>query len=289
MRQRLMRRSFTISAAVLLLGTLPALAATPLAPHRAVYDLKLRSAKNLNAVERVQGRIVYEFQGNACEGYALNFRQVTEVTNGEGESNLSDLRSATFEEGDAKNFRFTAQTFTNRQLEKDVDGAAKTDPDGAVVVTIKKPSPLEKRFPGPVVFPTEHLRRTIAAGEKGDATLSATVYDGSETGEKAYPTLSVIGKTIAAGQVDGLEEPARTGALATQRRWPVNVSYFDSEKVGETTPIYTLGFELYENGVSRALRIDYGDFVLDGSLTELRFLPESACAPATPTPAPAQP
>lgn len=282
-----MRRSIFPLAAVLvpvLVGSLPALAASPLAPHRAVYDLKLRSAKNLNAVERVQGRIVYEFQGNACEGYALNFRQVTEVTNGEGEANLSDLRSATFEEGDAKAFRFTAQTFTNRQLEKDVDGRATAEADGAVAVDIKKPKPFTTRFPGPVVFPTEHLKRTIAAGEKGEATLSATVYDGSETGEKAYPTLSVIGKTIAAGQVEGLEEPAKVGALSTQRRWPVNVSYFDPEKAGEPTPIYTLGFELYENGVSRALRIDYGDFVLEGSLTELRFMPESACAPSAPAP-----
>ncbi len=287
MRQIPMRRSLFLSAAVLL-GTLPALAETPLAPHRAVYDLKLRTAKNLNAVERVQGRIVYEFQGNACEGYALNFRQVTEVTNGEGESNLSDLRSATFEEGDGKNFRFTAQTFTNRQLEKDVDGRATEEPDGAVAVEVKKPAAFSAKFPGPVVFPTEHLRRTIEAGEKGDATLAATVYDGSETGEKAYPTLSVIGKAIPAGQVDGLEDPARAGPLATQRRWPVSVSYFDPAKVGETTPIYTLGFELYENGVSRALRIDYGDFVLDGTLTELRFLPAKACGDTPPAAPPAQ-
>ena len=52
-------------------------------------------------------------------------------------------------------------------------------------------------------------------------------------------------------------------------RWPVTISYFDKGKTdnsGEQTPAYTIGFELYENGISRALTLDYNDFVVDGKL-----------------------
>ena len=35
---------------------------------------------------------------------------------------------------------------------------------------------------------------------------------------------------------------------------------------GEQTPVYSMSFELFENGVSRALVLDYNDFVISGAL-----------------------
>ena len=58
--------------------------AVELASHRAVYDLKLAQARGKRPVEAVRGRILYDFSGSACEGYALQFRQVSEIDSGEG-------------------------------------------------------------------------------------------------------------------------------------------------------------------------------------------------------------
>ena len=66
-----------------------------LAPHRAVYDLKLLKSRGGRGIDAVRGRILYDFSGNACEGYALQFRQVSELDSLEGKSTLSDLRSTT--------------------------------------------------------------------------------------------------------------------------------------------------------------------------------------------------
>jgi hypothetical protein len=38
-----------------------------------------------------------------------------------------------------------------------------------------------------------------------------------------------------------------------------------------------LGFELYENGISRALRLDYGGFALRGELSALELLKATPC------------
>jgi hypothetical protein len=49
----------------------------------------------------------------------------------------------------------------------------------------------------------------------------------------------------------------------------VTVSYYYHEaqkKDGEQTPVYSMSFELYENGVSRKLVLDYNDFVIAGAL-----------------------
>jgi hypothetical protein len=54
------------------------------------------------------------------------------------------------------------------------------------------------------------------------------------------------------------------------------VSYFESG-TGERTPAYVLGFDLYENGISRALRLDYGSFALRGDLKSLELLKSTPC------------
>ena len=64
--------------------------------------------------------------------------------------------------------------------------------------------------------------------------------------------------------------------LISIKRYPVTVSYFD-DGAGERTPSYVLGFELYENGVSRALRLDYGGFALRGDLKSIEFLKTTPC------------
>jgi len=83
------------------------------APHRAIYDLKLKSSHG-RGIESVRGRILYDFSGSACAGYELKFRQVSQLES-EGKSVLSDLTSTTWEDGAAQNFRFDSKNRTNKR------------------------------------------------------------------------------------------------------------------------------------------------------------------------------
>ena len=78
-------------------------------------------------IASVSGRIVYDFGGNACQGYSLDFRQVSELDTGEGKVSTSDLRSTTWEGADAKSFKFTSQNFVDQNLVDTVDGHAEHD------------------------------------------------------------------------------------------------------------------------------------------------------------------
>ncbi len=129
-----------------------------------------------------------------------------------------------------------------------------------------------------LVFPTEHVRRIITAAREGKTLLEASVYDGSETGEKVYDTLAVIGAVIKPGEKPPADAAAKHPVLAALPRWPVTVSYFErTETSGDKTPIYVVGFEIYDNGISRALTLDYGDFVLSGELTSLEIQKPKPC------------
>src|SRR5258708_10029722 len=67
-----------------------AAAGVALAPHRAVYDLKLLKSHGKRSVEAGRGRILYDFSRSPPESYALQVPQVSEIHSREGEIALSD-------------------------------------------------------------------------------------------------------------------------------------------------------------------------------------------------------
>jgi EipB-like len=269
------------AAAYLPAAAAPAADQIVLAPHRAVYDLKLAKSKSGRGVDAVRGRILYDFSGNACEGYELQFRQVSELDSGEGKSALSDLRATTWEDGKASKFRFNSENHLNDRRTDTVDGHAERNTK-TVAVSLSKPKETSFTVPVGAVFPTEHMRIIIAAAREGKSILEFPVYDGSETGEKLYNTLTVIGKTIAPGEKPPHDATTKAPALAKLTRWPVTISYFEQEsakkeQTGEQTPVYAISFELYENGISRALTLDYADFTISGEMTSLDLKKPKPC------------
>lgn len=279
------RQCFGITAIVA--GTLfsgsPVPAAEPgakpieLVAHRAVYDLKLTQSRGRRPIASVRGRILYDFAGNSCEGYTLQFRQVSEIDTGEGKQALSDLRATSWEDGEAKSFRFASQNFLNQQPSTVVDGKAQRSAD-KIDVSLSKPENKKLDIPGHNVFPSEHMRRIIEAARAGKNILELPVYDGSENGERLYNTLTVIGHLIAPEEKQPTDATAGQGKLAGMVRWPVTISYFDKAKAdGEQTPVYAISFEVYENGISRALSLDYGDFIVGGELTQLEIRDAPPC------------
>ncbi len=227
----------TIMVATLVggLGAQRATALTPageLASHRAVYELKLAHTRGNSAAVAARGRILYDFSGNACDGYALQFRQVSELDNGEGRVSLSDLRSTTWEDGAAKKFIFKSQNYLNETLVDSVDGQAERQRD-KVAVSLREPAAKTFDLDAAMVFPTDHMRRIIEAAREDKNILELPIYDGSEKGEKVYNTLTVIGPAIAPN--------------------------------------------VYENGISRALMLDYNDFAISGELISIELRDSGPC------------
>ena len=250
-----------------------------LIPHRAIYDLSLGETRGNSQIAGVSGRILYDFDGNACQGYSLEFRQVSELDTGEGKESTSDLRSTTWEGADAKTFKFTSENFVDENLVDAVDGHAEHGPD-KTAVDLDKPQQKSLDLDAGVVFPTEQMVRVITSARAGKTILDFPVYDGSETGDKVFDTLTVIGRKIAPDERNHDDAATGQANLAKVPRWPVTISYFDKNKSADSsdqTPAYAIGFELYENGISRALTLDYNDFVVNGKLSSLEFKDQKPC------------
>jgi envelope integrity protein B len=244
-------------------------AAGPFLPHQALYELNLVKSRGSNPINSARGRILYNFSGSACEGYTSEFRQVSELDIGEGKVTLSDLRSNSWEDGAGKSYRFKIDARMNDSDSSPVDGIAERTGDH-ITVKLKQPEAKTFTLDGATVFPTEQIQRIIAAAKDGKSLLELMVYDGSDNGQKVYNTLSVIGQAIPPDKATPSPDPSTTSEqMKSMTRWPVTVSYYDRDaqkKDGEQTPVYAMSFELFENGVSRALVLDYNDFVISGAL-----------------------
>ncbi|CAM5214692.1 ATP-binding protein OS=Bosea thiooxidans OX=53254 GN=SAMN05660750_01616 PE=4 SV=1 [Bosea thiooxidans] len=253
-------------------ATQPAPERVVLAPHRAVYDLVLDNAKPSGNIETAKGRIAFEFTGDACEGYALSFRQVTQLGTEAG-PRLIDARTTSFEAGDGASYRFKTESSAGGAKPDMVDGTAQKSGSG-YEVKLSQPKAETHRDGSDALFPNAQMKAVIQAARAGKHTLSVRLYDGANSGKEVYDTLSVIGKRIEAKPS---EQPLQRPEFEKMARWPVTISYFKVGS-GETTPSYTIAFELYENGVTGAVKLDYGSFALRGTLTRLDLLPQEPCA-----------
>src|SRR3954469_8661388 len=281
----MMARSFRLSLGALAVaaiawGPAEAMAAVPFLPHQALYELSLVKSRGSSPINSARGRILYDFSGNACDGYTSEFRQVSELDLGEGKVTLSDLRSTAWEDGAGKSYRFKIDSRMNEQASSPVDGIAERTGDH-ITVKLKQPEAKTFTLDGATVFPTEQIQRIIAAAREGKSVLELMVYDGSDNGEKVYNTLSVIGQPIHGESANASPDPSiANDVMKPLTRWPVTVSYYDRDakaKDGEQTPVYAMSFELFENGVSRALVLDYNDFVISGAMGKFDVKDSKPC------------
>ncbi|MCC6206051.1 MAG: cell envelope integrity EipB family protein [Hyphomicrobiales bacterium] len=268
---------FALFLAPLLLAATPSWAVSPLAPHRAVYDLELDKASDRSGITGLSGRMVYEFNGSPCEGYTVKFRFVTDIRTREV-TRLTDQQTTTFEDGEGKNFSFVTKSFVDRNPDTETKGMAEIEGD-KLVVKIEKPEPatidLQK-----TQFPTKHLEELIEKAKAGETFYQTSLFDGSEDADRVMSTTVVIGKRQTPADSD--PEKKVLAGLGADGFWPVDIAYFDESKNdGEETPEYRISFKLHENGMSRDLVMDYGDFSMRGTLVNLSLFPvpaETDCA-----------
>jgi hypothetical protein len=264
----------SVSAMMALCCFQPAMAATKLASHRAVYDLTLVKAESASNITDARGRIVFEFTGNACDGYVLNFRQVTEITDSENGARVFDSRNATWEEGDGKTFRFDAERRANAQVTESGRGRAEREGGSEIAVRIDRPQKKDALVDR-AVFPTQQLNLLLDAARAGKSIFESRVFDGSDGSEKAYDTTAVIGAMVD-DKGEGLDEDIKKLGLESARRWPVTMSYFETG-AGERRPVSVVSYDLLENGMTNKMSINFGDFIMSGEPSQVELLKDEPC------------
>lgn len=250
-------------------------------PHRAVYEVSLARASAASSIAHLAGRMVYELSGNSCDGYTQNLRFVTRTTNQNGDAQLSDLRSTSWENASTNALRFDVQNFHDADLAEASKGVAKRDAQsGDIRIQLKRPSVKQSTISGTTLFPIAHSKAVLKAARAGKIIFPSAFYDGSETGEKVYQTAAAIGKHLAGVELSTPETEATPHDLAhTVASWPVAMSYYDAAKTNEDgRPSFEMSYRFHLNGVTSKFVIDHGDFAFNGTLIQLAFTAPAGCS-----------
>jgi hypothetical protein len=166
------------------------------------------------------------------------------------------VRSATFEAGDGKSMRFDGDPERGGHRGEGGRGGRPAG-DGSLAVRAQTAERESLTLPGQPIFPSEHMKRSWRrAGGANDFAIK--VYDGSDTARRSYETYALIGGRIDPAPAHEPREPARQEAVAKLARWPVTISYYPWR--AGTRPLPIPSPSSLRDGISRALKLNYGDF-----------------------------
>jgi hypothetical protein len=250
-----------------------------MAPHRAVYDLELKSSQPRAGLSGASGRMVLEVTGSQCDGWSVSFRIVNDFILTAGGTRLVDSRSSSWEAGDGTLMRYSQRQYADSRLESEILLTVTrdtSDDPGRGVIT----NPEEETFilPADALFPVAHQNKLLAAAKQGETRDDSTVYDGSD-GSKSYQAISFIGTRSDPGPLAPGVAGGGAEELAKLASWPVTISYYTLGETpqGEETPSHQVAFVMYANGVAGDVTLDYGDFALDGRLGDIEIFDPQPC------------
>ncbi|HET8996443.1 MAG TPA: cell envelope integrity EipB family protein [Acetobacteraceae bacterium] len=264
-----------VAAALILAASIPGLAPAAglpitapvstkgLASHHALYTLTLDKAPGGDVVA-AHGTMGYEVM-DACDGWATRQRLNIIVTNADGQDIRMVSDYATWESIDGLKFRFHMKQTTEGAVTSQTDGYASLDRRGGPgVVHYTLPKPKVVKLPPGTLFPMTHTATLLAGAREGKRFMALPLFDGTDDNGAEDSSVVVV----------DVRKPFQTRwpALSVMPSARVRLAFFD-RKPDTMLPNYEVGMRYWENGVADDMQMDFGDFVMDGKMTEFRLLP----------------
>jgi len=238
------------------------------APHRAVYRMTLRSARNSSKISDVRGAMMFE-QADACDGWTTEQRFQLRFSYVEGEEMDMTTNYTTWEAKNGLRYRFNVRKLVNGETDEEIRGSARLKSrGGSGEAHYLMPDASTSKLPAGTLFPTAHTLALLNKAAKGEKFYNRVVFDGADA-EGAAEVSAVIAKGRP------FETAIDSPLLRGQTMWPIRMAFFASD--GAETPEYEISSRLLANGVVGGMQIDYGDFIVDVVLEKIETLPKTRC------------
>lgn len=235
-----------------------------LAAHRALYKLSLASTRGGRDVTAAAGTMGYEIV-DVCDGWAARQRLRMTLTNVDGQDVEMASDYATWESKDGLNLRFHMVEKTDDATTSQTDGTAHLNRSGGPGEAVYRlPKVAKVALPSGTLFPMMHTVAVIQAAREGKKFLSLPLFDGTDENGPEDSSVAVIDWKPSF--------PTRQAILAPLASTRVRIAFFDHASQGQT-PTYEAAMRYWENGVADEMLMDFGDFVMRATMTELTMVP----------------
>lgn len=244
----------------------PVEGAADMVAHRAAYRLTLDRARDNAGVQSAEGAMLFEVQ-DACEAWATRQRFTLVVRDRDGNAIETTSDYSTLEGKDGRSLRFSLTQITEGAVTSRVSGEA-TMGEGGGRVVFTDPAPNEMRLPAGTLFPMVHTIRALAVARSGQRLLLAPLLDGTTADGPQDTTTVVTGGWV--GPTENSQFPVLSALPSARMR----IAFFEAgQQGGASTPGYEVSLRYWANGVADGLKMDFGEFVVDGQMLELAVSP----------------
>ncbi len=246
-----------------------AVPAVEIAPHRALYDLSLLSARRSSSVVDVRGRMMFEW-ADACDGWTVDQRFDLRFLYSGGDEMTMTTSYSTWESKDGLSYRFSVRKLVNGDETEVFRGRAAVDKLGAGGrADYVAPETRQMDLPAGTLFPSMHTVELVRRARAGDHLFLRTVFDGADA-DGVTDINAVIGSPTEVAP-DGHDPSLFAGP-----GWPMRLAFFALGDSGNL-PEYELNLVLVSTGVAESMEIDYGDFTVRVALNTIEPLDDLGC------------
>jgi hypothetical protein len=248
-------------------GNVAALDAT-VVPHVAEYQFKMTRSEQGSSVVDASGVLGYRFE-KVCDGWVTEMQQIMILQGAEGVPINSAYSMNQWEDFAGDEYRFRMRDYLDGTKVDEVVGKAVRNDDG-VKVTYEVPVEVEEDLPSETMFPTQHSFVLLGRAANGEKFGNDLVFDGS--GSTPINRVAVV--ISAEKQADNsAEDPDNIGRSPFHR---MSLAFYPLGEA-ENGPSTEMAVDFAANGVAHAMRFDYGDFEVLGTLDKVTLLPEPDC------------
>lgn len=256
--------------ALLLLAHPDASGAVVLQPHRAIYRMVLSNAAQGSDVVSANGVMIYRF-ARGCDGWTVENQTFLRMLY-DNDSQVDTLWSfVSWESTDGRKFRFHARYDQDGKNVEKLEGQAELKTVGGAGHARFSHPEKEMPLPSGTVFPTEHVRRIIAAAEQGKHRLNRVVFDGASL-DNPYVVNAVFGPLpppAAEALANGIGVPVMPA-------WWTRIAFFPFATADEV-PEFEMAAHYRSDGIADKIIQYFETFALDVRIKEVELLPAPDC------------
>ncbi len=244
--------------------------------HKAIYDVKLLSAKNGSQIVGISGKMTFSWKPS-CDGYITDHSFKLRYDYADTDPSFIESHFTTYENLKHDELQFSSRRARNGTEEERIRGSA--TPAKAIY---QLPEPATMVFSSQPIFPTRHSVELIESAINHKKFLSNAVFDGSDM-EGIMNISTVIGSAktnqIFIQKMKDQKIPTSVDqALLKGTSWPLRMAFFAATE-DQPNADYEMSLILHENGVISDMVIDYSDFTIRQKLVSLEKIPADHCGP----------
>ncbi|HQT62932.1 MAG: hypothetical protein B7Z75_07560 [Acidocella sp. 20-57-95] len=206
---------------------------------------------------------------DGCTGWGTTQHMTLLIRNADGSLNKSVSDYMTWETKDGKTLTFTLRERDNdgKLTTDDAGTATHTGPDNAGQVVYTTPAGRLMKLPPGTLFPMAHTETLLKGGTDGAKTIAVPLFDGTSDSGAQNTFIAILGHN---GPLKN-----KYPALAKLPSSDVDIAFYDS-KHADQNPNFRSQMRYYDDGVADNIMLDFGDFVMRGTLDKLS-IPASTC------------